>query len=76
MIVTLRADFYDRPLSVPELAELMQTRTATVVPLTEELERAIDGRRPGRGRAGTRARGGDGRRRLRETGGSRSSSTR
>ena len=44
VIVTLRADFYDRPLSVPELAELMQTRTATVVPLTpEELERAIDG---------------------------------
>ena len=44
VILTLRADFYDRPLSVPELAELMRTRTATVVPLTpEELERAIDG---------------------------------
>ena len=44
MIVTLRADFFDRPLAVPELAELMRTRTATVVPLTpEELERAIDG---------------------------------
>ena len=44
MILTLRADFYDRPLSVPEVAELMRTRTATVVPLTpEELERAIDG---------------------------------
>ena len=44
MTVTLRADFYDRPLSVPEVAELMRTRTATVVPLTpEELERAIDG---------------------------------
>ncbi len=44
VIVTLRADFFDRPLAVPELAELMRTRTATVVPLTpEELERAIDG---------------------------------
>jgi ABC-type glycerol-3-phosphate transport system substrate-binding protein len=44
VIVTLRADFYDRTLGVPELAELMRTRTATVVPLTpEELERAIDG---------------------------------
>ncbi|HEX5937547.1 MAG TPA: extracellular solute-binding protein [Actinomycetota bacterium] len=44
VIVTLRADFYDRPLSVPEVADLMRTRTATVVPLTpEELERAIDG---------------------------------
>ena len=44
VIVTLRADFYDRPLSVAGLAELMRTRTATVVPLTpEEIERAIDG---------------------------------
>jgi ABC-type glycerol-3-phosphate transport system substrate-binding protein len=42
--VTLRADFYDRPLSVDGLAELMRTRTATVVPLSaEELERAIGG---------------------------------
>ncbi|MGH3112158.1 MAG: AAA family ATPase, partial [Gaiellaceae bacterium] len=44
VIVTLRADFYDRPLTVAGLAELMRTRTVTVVPLTpEELERAIDG---------------------------------
>jgi DNA-binding SARP family transcriptional activator/class 3 adenylate cyclase/ABC-type glycerol-3-phosphate transport system substrate-binding protein len=44
VIVTLRADFYDRPLNVAGLAELMRTRTATVVPLTaEEIERAIDG---------------------------------
>ena len=44
VIVTLRADFYDRPLTVAGLAELMRTRTATVVPLTaEEIERAIDG---------------------------------
>ena len=44
VIVTLRADFYDRPLSVDGLAELMRTRTATVVPLSpEELERTIGG---------------------------------
>jgi DNA-binding SARP family transcriptional activator/ABC-type glycerol-3-phosphate transport system substrate-binding protein len=44
VVVTLRADFYDRPLCVAGLADLMQTRTATVVPLTaEEIERAIDG---------------------------------
>ena len=44
VVVTLRADFYDRPLSFPGLAELMRTRMETIVPLTaEELERAIDG---------------------------------
>jgi ABC-type glycerol-3-phosphate transport system substrate-binding protein len=44
VIVTLRADFFDRPLTVAGLAELMRTRTATVVPLIpEEIERAIDG---------------------------------
>jgi DNA-binding SARP family transcriptional activator/class 3 adenylate cyclase/ABC-type glycerol-3-phosphate transport system substrate-binding protein len=44
VVVTLRADFYDRPLSFPGLAELMRTRMETVVPLTaEELERAIGG---------------------------------
>jgi DNA-binding SARP family transcriptional activator/class 3 adenylate cyclase/ABC-type glycerol-3-phosphate transport system substrate-binding protein len=44
VVVTLRADFYDRPLSFPSLAELMRTRMETVVPLTaEELERAIGG---------------------------------
>jgi DNA-binding SARP family transcriptional activator/class 3 adenylate cyclase/ABC-type glycerol-3-phosphate transport system substrate-binding protein len=44
VIITLRADFYDRPLTVAGLAELMRTRTATVVPLTpEEIERVIDG---------------------------------
>jgi DNA-binding SARP family transcriptional activator/class 3 adenylate cyclase/ABC-type glycerol-3-phosphate transport system substrate-binding protein len=44
VVVTLRADFYDRPLSLPGLAELMRTRMETVVPLTaEELERAIGG---------------------------------
>ena len=40
VILMLRADFFNRPLAVPELAELMRTRIATVVPLTpEELER-------------------------------------
>jgi hypothetical protein len=44
LIATLRADFYDRPLSYPGLAELMRRRSETVVPLTpEELERAIGG---------------------------------
>jgi DNA-binding SARP family transcriptional activator/class 3 adenylate cyclase/ABC-type glycerol-3-phosphate transport system substrate-binding protein len=44
VIITLRADFYDRPLSFPGLAELMRARMETVVPLTaEELERAIGG---------------------------------
>jgi ABC-type glycerol-3-phosphate transport system substrate-binding protein len=44
IVTTLRADFYDRPLSYPGLAELTQRRNETVVPLTpEELERAIGG---------------------------------
>lgn len=44
LVVTLRADFYDRPLAHPALAELMRDRTITVLPLTaDELERAVDG---------------------------------
>ncbi len=44
VVVTLRADFYDRPLAHPGLAELMRLRSETVVPLTpEEFERAISG---------------------------------
>ena len=44
LIATLRADFYDRPLSYPGLAELMRRRSETLVPLTpEELERTIGG---------------------------------
>jgi DNA-binding SARP family transcriptional activator/class 3 adenylate cyclase/ABC-type glycerol-3-phosphate transport system substrate-binding protein len=44
VVATLRADFYDRPLAHPGLAELMRVRSETVVPLTpEELERAIAG---------------------------------
>ena len=42
VVVTLRADFYDRPLIHPDFSTLIQKRTEVVVPLTsEELERAI-----------------------------------
>jgi WD40 repeat protein/DNA-binding SARP family transcriptional activator len=42
LVVTLRADFYDRPLMEREFAGLLQKRTEAVVPLTvEELERAV-----------------------------------
>lgn len=42
VVVTLRADFYDRPLQYPGFGELMQSRIETVLPLSaEELERAI-----------------------------------
>jgi WD40 repeat protein len=42
VVITLRADFYDRPLMHPELAQLVQERTEVVVPLSaEELEHAI-----------------------------------
>jgi WD40 repeat protein/serine/threonine protein kinase/DNA-binding SARP family transcriptional activator len=44
VVVTLRADFYDRPLMHPEFSSLVQEQTEVVVPLTvEELERAIRG---------------------------------
>jgi len=44
LILTLRADFYDKPLLYPHLAELMCSHTEIVVPLTaNELERAIVG---------------------------------
>src|SRR5262249_38341736 len=44
VVLTLRADFYDRPLLYPRLAELVRSRTEVVLPLTdEELERAISG---------------------------------
>jgi WD40 repeat protein/serine/threonine protein kinase/DNA-binding SARP family transcriptional activator len=43
VIVTLRADFYDRPLIYPGLSELMQQHTEVVVPLTaDELVQAIE----------------------------------
>ena len=44
MILTLRADFYDRPLMYPDFSELMRRHTEVVVPLTtDELARAITG---------------------------------
>jgi WD40 repeat protein len=43
-VITIRADFYDRPLLYRTLAELVRARTEVVVPLTiEELERAVAG---------------------------------
>ncbi|HEU5097836.1 MAG TPA: AAA family ATPase, partial [Roseiflexaceae bacterium] len=42
VVVTLRADFYDRPLLYQGFSELMRQRTEVVVPLaTEELKQAI-----------------------------------
>jgi WD40 repeat protein/DNA-binding SARP family transcriptional activator len=42
VIVTLRADFYDRPLTYPRFGELLAARTEAVPPLTpDELEQAI-----------------------------------
>jgi WD40 repeat protein/DNA-binding CsgD family transcriptional regulator len=42
VIITLRADFYDRPLHYPEFGELVRTHMETVMPLSaEELEAAI-----------------------------------
>jgi len=44
VIVTLRADFYDRPLLYGDFSELVRERTEVVVPLTPaELEQAISG---------------------------------
>jgi WD40 repeat protein/DNA-binding SARP family transcriptional activator len=44
VIVTLRADFYDRPLIYPRFGELLADRTEAVPPLTpDELEQAIRG---------------------------------
>ncbi len=42
VVITLRADFYDRPLMHPTFSELMSKRTIVVVPLSpSELERAV-----------------------------------
>ncbi len=44
VVVTLRADFYDRPLTYPRFGELLADRTEAVPPLTpDELEQAIRG---------------------------------
>lgn len=42
VIITLRADFYDRPLRYPEFGELVRSRMGTILPLSADgLERAI-----------------------------------
>ena len=44
VVITLRADFYDRPLLYAGFGELVQQRTEVVLPLTaDELEQAIVG---------------------------------
>lgn len=43
LVITLRADFYDRPLMLPNFGDLMRTRTEVVLPLSPaELEKAIE----------------------------------
>jgi WD40 repeat protein/serine/threonine protein kinase len=42
VIVTLRADFYDKPLHYPEFGEMVRSRMETILPLSaDELQRAI-----------------------------------
>ncbi len=42
VVLTLRADFYDRPLTYPRFGELLAARTEAVPPLTaDELEQAV-----------------------------------
>jgi serine/threonine protein kinase/WD40 repeat protein/energy-coupling factor transporter ATP-binding protein EcfA2 len=42
VVITLRADFYDRPLHDPRFGELVRHRLETIMPLSaEELDRAI-----------------------------------
>lgn len=44
IVITLRADFYDRPLTVPNFSELVREHTEAVTPLTTaELDEAIRG---------------------------------
>jgi hypothetical protein len=44
VVVTLRADFYDRPLMYPDFGRLVEEHTAVVLPLsTEEIQQAIQG---------------------------------
>jgi WD40 repeat protein/serine/threonine protein kinase len=44
VVITLRADFYDRPLLYPGFGDLLRQRMETVLPLSsEELEQAIAG---------------------------------
>lgn len=42
IIITLRADFYDRPLYFPEFAEMFRQRTEVILPMSrDELQRSI-----------------------------------
>ena len=42
IVITLRADFYDRPLHYAEFGEMLRSRMETILPLSaQELERAI-----------------------------------
>ena len=42
VVITLRADFYDKPLHYPEFGELVRRRMETILPLSaNELQRAI-----------------------------------
>lgn len=42
VVITLRADFYDKPLHYPEFGEMVRSRMETILPLSaEELHRAI-----------------------------------
>jgi WD40 repeat protein/serine/threonine protein kinase len=44
VVITLRADFYDRPLHYPEFGELVRSRMETILPLSAQgMERAIAG---------------------------------
>ncbi|NPV66039.1 MAG: protein kinase [Anaerolineae bacterium] len=42
VLITLRADFYDKPLHYPEFGEMVRSRMETILPLSaDELQRAI-----------------------------------
>ena len=42
VVITLRADFYDKPLHYPEFGEMVRRRMETILPLSaDELQRAI-----------------------------------
>ena len=44
VVITMRADFYDRPLHYPEFGDLLRSRMETILPLSAHgLERAIVG---------------------------------
>jgi len=44
VVITLRADFYDRPLRYPEFGDLVRSRMETILPLSaKEMEQAIAG---------------------------------